>query len=534
MDRAGSPTIVAAESAPSPAPVDVRTLPSPACPEDALGTAGVINMPDDPGLFPATAGGTPAGTEIAATLPERVHLRGTQESYTTQHYYAVRSNRIYVKANEETTGIHEPWRALLLPRCLDGHVSAVSADAKTVVALDDARWLYTLDLRKSNPQGMGWTRRWGPFFWTDFGMQMFGDVQHWATSDLSPDENPTYTDSAGNQAKVAGILTVYTLRGDNRLTYLDPWLPSDESREICAPESGRLLMAGLSGSGSTVMVVGRNGEIYTRLYEFDVSGGNTVFLDYSWQDQRGVANPKAQLPAPDWVRHPRIPGVFTNRLSIRQISPGTDHRLLRVEGQDSAGHTGYWQKDLADLTSAAWRFTVTGEPLRGALLPLSEPHFGSIESYDYNGTVDGYNAVIKGFQPYCSPVNMQVDIAGTPLELTLHSTDGLRQFRRARGLDSTPRNYRGAVEVSAQTWAARDQLPQKVRDFLTQRFGANRILQTPLVASRQHLQIMQPCWKFARNTSYPDSLASIPDLGAFFAELMDEQEQGRQPPLCSP
>jgi hypothetical protein len=529
------PAVVAAESSPSPAPTDLRTLPNPACPEDALGTTGVLEVPDDPGLFPATSGGVPATPEVLATLPERVFLRGQQENYSAQFYYAVRDGRIYIKANEETTGVKESWRTLLLPRCLDGHVTEVSADAGTVVALDESRWLYTLDTHKSNPLGLGWTRRWGPFFWSDLGMQVFPDAKFWAASDLSPGDNPTYTDSAGRQAKVAGILTVYTLRSDNRLTYLDPWLPSDESREICAPENGELLMTGLSGSGSTVMVVGRNGEIYTRLYEFDVSGGNTVFLDYSWQDQQGVANPKAQLPAPDWVHHPRISGAFTNRLSIRQVAPGTDHRILRVEGQDAAGRNGYWQKDLADRAPQAWTFTVTNEPLQGTLLPLPKPYFtGSIEAYDYSGTIDGYNARIEGFRPYCSPVRMQVDIAGTPLDLTLHSTDGLRQSRRARGLDGIPHNYRGAVEVSADTWNQRDRLPQKVRDFLTQHFADNRILQTPLIATRQHVEIMQPCWKFSRETSYADDLVSIPDPGAFVGELLDEQEQGRQPPLCSP
>ena len=36
------------------------------------------------------------------------------------------------------------------------------------------------------------------------------------------------------------------------------------------------------------MAISRSGEIYTRLYEFDVSGGNSLFFDYSWQDQDDV------------------------------------------------------------------------------------------------------------------------------------------------------------------------------------------------------------------------------------------------------
>ena len=108
-------------------------------------------------------------------------------------------------------------------------------------------------------------------------------------------EGVPYIDSAGRTQDVYGILTLYALRGDGlRITYMDPWLPSDESREVCGPERGTVPMAGLSGSGSTVMVISRGAEVYTRLYEFDVSGGNSMFFDYSWQDQDGVASPKAQ------------------------------------------------------------------------------------------------------------------------------------------------------------------------------------------------------------------------------------------------
>jgi phage-related protein len=517
-------------------PDGVRSTPNPLCAADYLGTTGQLQSLSDPGLgIPtATEGGAAAPAHIAATLPDVVHLRDTRQSHNATHYYALREGRIYLKANRELTGIEEPWRALLLPSCLDGKVSQLSVDGTVILALDDARWIYTLDTANYGPGTTGWTRRWGAFFWTDPGEQVPEDVQDWATSHLAGSDT-TYIDSAGREQDVFGILTLYALRGDGlRITYMDPWLPSDESREVCGPERGTVAMAGMSGSGSTVMVVSRSGEIYTRLYEFDVSGANSVFFDYSWQDQEDVAAPLFQLPAPDWIHHPRVPGRITSKVSLRKVSPDTVHRIMRVEGLNDQGHRGYWEKDLPD---SRWHFVRTDEAIQGSLLPLPGPWQYEPEDLAYAGTIDGYPAEVLSFNPYCSPTTLRLHInPGAPTDLVLHSTDGLRQERRARGLNAQPHVYRSAIEVPKALWQQRGQQTPAVQAFLTQHFGEQRFLTGPLSATPATLQVSAPCWTLRRSSPTADALLpSIPpDLGVYVAELAAAQEEGRPPSACAP
>jgi len=515
-------------------PTEPRTLPNPLCFADYLGTTGQLQTLPDLGIPDAIEGGAPATAEVAATLPDTVALRDAQESYNATHYYAVREGGLYVKANRELTGVDEPWRVVRLPACLQGQVSEVSVDGTVILVLDGARWIYTLDTASYGPLQAGWTRRWGAFFWTDPGEQLPADVQHWAASHWSGADK-RYVDRAGREQPIAGILTLYALRGDGlRITYMDPWLPSDESREVCGPERGTRALAGLSGSGSTVMVISRDGEVYTRLYEFDVSGANSMFLDYSWQDQDDVAQPLIQLPAPDWIHHARVPGRVTDRISLRQLGSDTRHRVMRVEGQDAAGHGGYWEKDLADTR---WQFIRSDAPLRGQWLPLPGPQWYLPEDGSYRGRIDGWEAEVVGFNPYCSPATLRLQIGdGAPTELLLHSTDGLRQERRARGLDAQPHVYRSAVEVPRALWEARDQQAPALRDFLQRYFGEQRFLTGPASATPGTLQITRPCWTLRREAGVADALlpSAPPDLGVYVAELRSAEEEGRAPAGCPP
>lgn len=515
-------------------PTALRTIPDPLCLPDYLGTTGQLQTVPDLGLGLPNAidGGAPASPAIAATLPDVVHLRDNRESYNDTHYYAVRDGNLYVKANRELTGIDEPWRRVLQPGCLNDRVQAVSVDGTVILALDSARWIYTIDTVPYGPLNLGWTRRWGAYFWTDLGEQLPEDVTAWATSHYSGDDK-VYIDSAGREQDVYGILTVYALRGDGlRITYMDPWLPSDESREVCGPERGTVALAGLSGSGSTVMVVSRSGEIYTRLYEFDVSGGNSMFFDYSWLDQDDAAEPRLQLPAPEWIQHARVPGEITQRISLRQLGSDTRHRLMRVEGRDGAGRSGYWQKDLTDTR---WSFVATDEPLRGDPLPWPGATRYQPEDGHYSGTIDGYAAVVSDFNPYCSPAALRVQIGdGAATEFVLHSTDGLRQERRARGLSAQPHVYRGAVEVPRPLWDARLEQPEAVRAFLQKHFGEQRFLVGTLAATATRLQISQPCWNLRRTGAAPGLSVPNYDPGLYVNEVLAALEEGRLPALCLP
>lgn len=528
----------------------VRTVPDPACASEywfdpvpfanmfarAAGGDG-IHPPQEvrdaiAGTGPDRTGpmtGDTAPPAIAATLPDMVHLRGRVETYNHERYFALRDGTIYTKPNVEVTGADGPWVELLVPDCLKGEVTQISADDTVLLALNDARQIYTLDYADGTGPG-AWTRRWGPFFWTDMGARLPGDVRDWDTSILHAGRDKYFLDGAGRPQKPWGILTVYALRGDGRrITYLDPWLPSDESREVCGPERGTAVMAGLAGSGSTVMVITTTGDVYSRVYEFDISGANTVLLQYSWQDQDGVSEPRIQLPAPDWVHHGRVPGPVTDRISFRKVSPGTEHRIMRVEGTNANGATGYWQKDTA---GGNWQFVATGQALTGRALPLPGPTTAQSEDATFEGLAGGHPARLNGFNPYCSPARLRIELPGGPLDLIVHSVDGLRQERRARGLDASPRYYRGAIEVPRVTWDARASLPGATRDFLDRHFGETRIVEGPLYATAGSVHLWETCWTFARVPADPVALITQPwaaDAGSSFADVQAQGMENRGP-----
>lgn len=504
-----------------------RTVPDPACAPAYLGTSGVIGMPADPGLGTAADGGEPASPEVAAALPGSIAFRSNSATFNRTTEFALHAGAIYARAIGST-----PWRTVGLPACLDGNVTAISADGDSLVATDDQRWLYTVSVGKASPMGLGWTRRWGPFFWLDLGMQLPADVISWATSDLSAGEDGTFTDRAGNQHEPFGILNLYLLRGDGRtITTLDPWLPSDLSREVCTPGRSTTRIAGLNGSGSTAVIVDRDGRIFTRLYEFDVAGSNTVFYDYAWEDQSGVSAPRVQLPAPDWVEHPPVTGTITDRISLHKTFPAPTGRVIRVEGRDD-DTTGFWERDIA---GGAWTFTATGEPLVGRELPLEPAGQLDTEDVNYSGMVEGWPAEVLSFNPYCSPATLRIDPPDAePLDLVLHSVDGLRQERRGRGLDDDARGYRMAIEIPHATWDARATLTPPVRAFVERLFAASRFVDGPMTATLSTLRIGEVCWTFTRtdieDAPIPSALA---DLGQLFAGFMAAQEEDRAPSACT-
>ncbi len=544
-----SPTDVAASArAASDSTIDnrfpgIRTIPNVTCPEEYVGTTGLVQSPPselDIGDYGVLTNGPDAPAEIEASLPSQVYLKGRIETYTDDYYFAVREGMIWFKPNTEVQGsdADAPWKQVLIPRCLEGQVSEISADGYVLIALNGKREIYTLDYNRHDYGVDPWTRRWGPFFWTDLGGWIPADVRDWAASELHSGVDEYFVDGGGRPQKPWGILTVYLLRGDGRhITYLDPWLPMDESREVCGPERGTVSIAGLAGSGSTVMVVTADGRIFTRLYEFDISGANTFLLDYSWQDQDGVESPLIQLPAPDWIEHPRVPGEITDRLSLRKLSPGTEHRVMRVEGRGPAGNTGYWEKDLADTAASSWTFVVTGEPLLGQALPQANAPVYAPEDFAFYGVIEGHPATITAFNPHCSPTTLRVEFGDSHLDLILHSSDGLRQERRTRGLDLYPRYYRSAIELPRALFEHPEQLPPAQQDFVARHFAEKRFIEGPLLANVMGIHIAETCWEFQKDIDSLESLITqppIPDAGILVAEIFAEQEQGRTPPVCLP
>jgi hypothetical protein len=508
--------LLTAPAAPAQGPTDPSCLAQGGT-TGLLAVGGEIKTPDQLAGRPGGIG-EPAPADVARTLPGAVVMRTSTETFGREYAFALRHGRIYVRPAKVGRGAAgEPWRVLKLPDCLAGHVTEISTDGRLLLALGPQRQLFAHDMPGGDLSAERWTWRWGPYFWSGQGIRMFGDVRAWAASEFTSSEH--FTDTSGRERVPIGVATVYLLRGDRRrITYLDPWLPADESREVCGPRRGTLPLAGLSGSGSTVFVVGEGGELFTRLYDFDVSGANTVFGNYSWQDGRPADDSRWQMPGPGWIRHSRPPGEITDRISIAGTGLSSADRLLRVEGRDRRGRTGYWEQRIRARGRAGWTFVATGEPLSGHVLEA----YGSrrrLAPNDrrYAGTIGGAPAELLDFNPECSPAKLRVHVApGVGLDLVLHSSDGLRQETRARGLDDTPREYNGAVEIPRRVFDRLGSADPRLRGWVDANLAGHRITTTPIAVTSTRLRFLAQCWALTLDggPARPDVPQVPADLGA--------------------
>ncbi|WP_405150825.1 hypothetical protein OG308_14545 [Nocardia salmonicida] len=472
----------------------------------------------DPACLPVGTVGTPevtvdestaglaAFTSATVALPEQVHLRTTTESFNRRWTFAARDGQVYVKEAAALGG----WRTVALPGCLAGTIAGVSADDDEVMMIDrDGRFI-TMDHALSAPAAWNWSSRYGTPLWTGPGNTLPPGASTWSWSVLSPNEDHRWTDTAGNEHPVGGakVSHVFALtHGGQRIQYVDPWLPVDHSYEMGTPLGGRFQAVALSTSASTSMVVNRFGDFYTRLYDFDISGADKVFFRYSYEDQRGL--PEApdmlseridprfaaiQLPAPDWIAQPKVPGEITDRISVHRTGPGSAARELRVEGR-AGGRTGFWHKTLTD---ESWTFVATDQPLSGAVLENSpvnraQETLGPVSPYDYQGvSSQGWTARIQSFDPAVSPTPLRLEFGdGSGLDIVLHTVDGLRQTPQQPGITGQPRFFDGTVEVSQELLATLDTQPPAVRDFVRNTLGGHRFTDTSVdvTDARFHLAL---------------------------------------------
>lgn len=441
----------------------------------------------------------------AGLLPARVFLRSTTETFNARYAFATRGGEIYV---EPVAGGGDGWRRLPLPECFAGRVAGISADDDELVAIDADRRVFTLDNALKGPDLFNWSRRWGPPLWSGPGRTLPGGVVTWAWSVISPAEDQTWHDTAGNAHAVGDYKDshIWALRsGGQRLTLLDPWLPDDDSYEMCGPHRGRFRAVNMSASGSTVFVIGRDGDLFTRLYDFDISGSNPIFFDYTYERQRsGDASAAIQLPSPPWVQQPKVPGRITSAISIEKQGVGGVHRTLRVEGLDKAGRRGYWEKDIVATKASAWRFHRTGQPLQGRRLEnpqrdSSRERLGGGESLRFAGTTPELSVEVENFAVHCSPSVLKLSAGGgRTVALRLHSVDGLRQAPRATGLDAKPREQYGAIEVPPAVLAHLREQPAAVRAFIRTALNGRRFTKVTLQVTTRALTIDALGWRLSR------------------------------------
>lgn len=489
--------------------------------------AGTIGLPDpvtDPLPIPDRGNGlaTGAASDAPTDLPVQVVLRTDTETFNRRYQFALREGKLWFKSNTAVTGIQQPWAAVTMPLCLSGTVIGISVDDDELTAIRANGDIYGMDNAFKDYLLFNWSSRWGPPVWTGTGYHISADYQAWSWTVISPAEDKNWVDPADNLHAIGSgkVSHIWLLReGGQRYTYIDPWLPKDDSYEMCGPKRGRFRGVNLSASGSTVFTINRYGDLYTRHYDFDLCGADPVFFQYSYEDQRGVSNPAIQLPSYDWLQQPKIPGTITHNISVHKMGENMAHRILRVEGVDAGGHSGYWEKEYQDMNPAAWKFTRTDQPLRGTVLD-NRPYDSSLDDAGPNedaryarnmenlaslaqhaqvtGDADWAGELLD-FNFYCSPTQLRIHLSPTEhLDLILHATDTIRQTERARGLDDNPRSFPGNIEIPAATFAHLNTLPPKSQEFIQLYLKGKRYTDITLSGVTAQITINGMNWKFDR------------------------------------
>lgn len=453
-------------------------------------------------------------------LPTRVDLRSPSMAQNRNHYFALKNGRLFVKPNYERTGRRGSWRHVTTPSCLDGDIRSIDADDDELTAINSQNQIFGMDQALSSPSRFNWTSRWGFPIWLGDGYTIPKDTVAWAWTVISPRESRYWVDPAGNQHTVGEgkVSHVLSLRGDHRrITMNDPWLPQDRSYEVCGPRRGTFRISNLAASGSVLFVIGDHGDMYTRLWDFDIAGLDNAFFDYSYEDQRGVEDPAIQLPGAHWVQQPKIRGEITNRISITTIGRGTLHRILRVEGKNAKGLPGFWQKDLYTLNrgSSGWKFVATPKaPITGRWLDnpprdMSAVGAGRPEGRRYFASGANYLAEIPDFNVSCGRALLRVSFDdGRSIDLNLFLDDMVRIYPRARGLDGEPRLVLGTIAVTPR---ARATGGDEARDFIRDVLGDRKFTTARITATTAGLEIPDLGLQFT--AAGEPSAGRVPDQG---------------------
>lgn len=194
-----------------------------------------------------------------------------------------------------------------------------------------------------------------------------------------------FEDAVGRKGAFGFTATTGVLLGNGReVRYRDTGLPADFMRGFLTPHHGQFLGEKLAQAGSTWVVYGHDPDgapgLYARMYDYEVNGDcpgkRYTYEDVPFDKDKvySLNDMVEKLPEPGWNHIPFPPlsgqALVTDHFNILTTGHGDRQREIRLEGQNAAGITGFYHKQ---VDQPDWQFTATAQPLVGQPIPVGSP-----------------------------------------------------------------------------------------------------------------------------------------------------------------
>ncbi len=444
----------------------------------------------------------------AGKFPEAIYIKTHQQTFNMLFFFALdEAGKIWVKPIEqrkETEGFAPGWQLFGtgLPANPEKEgfaqpkkIVEMNADSDELMVLSDTgryyfiRWL-------PNPFFPGEPTVWQDVFGWPLGEPYvredriqknrgWGIGRRGLLMDYFEDANGKMIWGGG------GLSSYYHLAADGTdVHFADSGLPADFSHTLCGPRRSTVIGEGFDVAGSTMFVINKKGEIFTRMADFDTNGSDIMFFEYTY-DQSNKKKSLITIPSEEWLQHASIPltgkAQITSQLSILITGLGNPGRELRVAGFNAEGKKGYYYKKIFNQKPDSreremineWSFKEVADLQIDPAKVLSTEYINSTapavdapsKDINYSGWMSDKKKRIPvkvellGMSLSCTPATLRISHMGESIDLTLHTVEEWYHLKRVDpGKDGTPKKLIGTLEVPTEAYQKASPRMKKILD----------------------------------------------------------------------
>lgn len=305
----------------------------------------------------------------------RFSLKTAVSTYNHTNDYLLHEELLWTKPKDSD----EEWKPVYCPVI----PMSIDADGANLIVVDKERNIHYKKVLKEvwkdgiyffvdKSQKDNWKSNWFslPYIHRVYNLIFGGKLKlpentvAWAISHRGK-YNHHYTDGAGkSHVDNTGITSLFTLNDKDEIRYADPWLPFGFSYKIEGPKQPHFKPLNIAASASTLFLVGKckksnKWHMFTRLVDFDTLGLNPLIR---YTHDKNCTDPHAHfLPPEEWREQPAIPlkgsASLSKNITIYQTGQGNGARELIVEGSDSQGYYGLYQKSITASEPSDWKIS---------------------------------------------------------------------------------------------------------------------------------------------------------------------------------